>query len=298
MSVTAVILNWETPAMTERAARALLENGVDGSRIVIVDNGSRDGSAGALSEALPAVRILALEENRGFAAGNNAGAEALPADVYLFVNSDAFAQAGAVDALVAALQGRVGLAVPRLQNEDGSHQPNVVPPTTLARELLRSSGLSRFFNTPAWSTHWAHDRARAIDCAIGAVVAVRADAWDDLGGFDERRFMYAEDLDLFWRARNRGWTIWFEPRSRFVHVGGATAARRWTSATRAAAVASAEAEMIRAHTPPLAAGATLAVMAVGSAARAVVRRAVGQRAAAAALAAFARGYARGALRLE
>jgi GT2 family glycosyltransferase len=289
---TAVVLNWRTAELAERAALALVADGIPPGRVVVVDNGSGDGSVERLTEALPGSIVLALPENLGFARANNEGARRLPADAYLFVNSDAFVHdAGSVERMLKRGESSA-LVVPRLLNEELTLQKNVVPRSTIAVELVRASGLSRLVRSPRWSTHWDHAHARKIDCAIGAVVLVRADAWADLHGFDERRFMYAEDLDLFWRARERGWPIWFEPSATFVHLGGASAARRWSSPERATHVASAEAEMIRAHTTRSAAAANLSVMAVGTAVRAALARLTGKRERARELAALTRGYLR------
>jgi N-acetylglucosaminyl-diphospho-decaprenol L-rhamnosyltransferase len=295
-SVTAVVLNWRTADLTERAVRALIADGVPASRIVVVDNGSGDGSAERLRTAFADARILALGENRGFAAANNAGAAELRGAAYLFVNSDAFVhRPGSVSALLRRLDAsRAGLAVPRLRNPDLSLQPNVVPPSAPTVELIRTSGLSRFVPNrlrPGWSTHWDHATARRISAAIGAVVVVRADAWSALGGFDERRLMYAEDLDLFWRARTCNWEIWFEPAAEFVHLGQGTTNRYWRSVDRAARVAEAEAELIRTHMRPARARLTLAIMALGVGVRAAARRLRGDRERAHELAALARGYA-------
>src|SRR6202007_694727 len=106
----------------------------------------------------------------------------------------------------------VGIAVPRLLNEDLTLQPNVMPLSRPLPELVRASGLSGLVPNrfqPSLGTHWDHARSREIQPAIGPVLLVRAEAWHKLGGFDEQRFMYAEDLDLFWRAARLGW------RSRF-----------------------------------------------------------------------------------
>ena len=290
VTLTAVVLNWRTPDLAERAARALIDDGIPAERVVVVDNGSGDGGAERLGAALPGTVVLPLRENVGFARANNEAAKQLPGDAYLFVNSDAFVHArGSVDRMLERTAA-AAIVVPRLLNEDLTLQPNVVPRTTVAVELVRASGASRLVASPHWSTHWDHASARAVDAAIGAVVLVRADAWDDLGGFDERRFMYAEDLDLFWRARERGWPIWFEPSATFVHLGGASATRRWSSPERAARVASAEAEMIRAHRPAAAATVTLGVMAAGTAARAGLAVARRNRERARELAALTRGY--------
>lgn len=295
-NTTAIVLNWRTPDLTGRSVRALVRDGVPSERIVVVDNGSGDGSAERLRRGFPDTRLLALTDNRGFAAANNAGAADLPGAAYLFVNSDAFVHLpGSAGALLRRLEApRAGLVVPRLRNPDLTLQPNVVPPSAPAVELVRTSGLSRFVPNdlrPGWSTHWDHGKARRIAAAIGAVVAVRADAWAELGGFDERRLMYAEDLDLFWRARNHGWEIWFEPAAEFVHLGQGTTKRHWGGGERAARVAEAEAELIRTHMPPARARVTLAIMALGVAARAAARRLRGDREHARELAVLARGYA-------
>src|SRR5687768_5589281 len=118
--LTAIVLNWHTPELTERAVRRLIDDGVAPERIVIVENGSGDGSAERLRDALPSCRMLALESNVGFARGSNLGADSLPADAYLLVNSDAFvARPGSVAKLATALDDpAVGLAVPKLLNED------------------------------------------------------------------------------------------------------------------------------------------------------------------------------------
>ena len=174
-ALTAVVLNFRTPELTVRAARALIADGLPAQRLVVVDNASGDDSVKLIEGALPGSIVLELPESRGFAAGNNAGAERLPGDAYLFVNSDAFAEAGAVDTLLARLDtGRAGLVVPRLRNEDGSLQRNVVPRTSLARELTRASGAGLVLRHPGWSTHWAHDEPRRIDWWSSGVQLVSA----------------------------------------------------------------------------------------------------------------------------
>jgi GT2 family glycosyltransferase len=190
-----------------------------------------------------------------------------------------------------------GLVVPRLRNEDLTLQPSVVPTSSPLPELVRASGLSRFVPDrlqPSLGTHWGHGESRPVQAAVGAVIAARADAWEALRGFDERRFMYAEDIDLFWRARELGWEVRFVGEAEFVHLGGASTGRRWTDPQRAERVARAEAEMIRGHLPRGRAALTLALMAAGVGGRALVHRLRGDRAAAETMAAWFRGYSSGA----
>jgi GT2 family glycosyltransferase len=297
-ALTVVVLNWRTPDYTVRAVRSLCEDGSPSHRIVVVDNGSGDGSAERLSRELPAeCTLLALSENVGFACGNNQGARALPGEAYLFVNSDAVVHApGSVARLTQALADpAVGIAVPRLRNEDLTLQPSVVPISTPLPELVRASGLSRFVPNrlqPGLGTHWDHGSSRRIEAAIGAVLLVRGTTWNALGGFDERRFMYAEDIDLFQRSAKSGWEARFVAEAEFVHFGGASSRQRWGEPERAERVARAEAELIREHLGPVRGPVTVALMAAGVGARATLHRLRGDRDAAEVQASWFRGYLR------
>jgi GT2 family glycosyltransferase len=295
--LTAVVVNWRTPDQTRRAVAALVANGVPPERVIVVDNGSGGGDAEALGLAFDRSTVLPLPENVGYGAACNAGARSLPAAAYLLVNSDAFAQPGSVAALVAALgDPHVGIAVPRLVNEDASLQASVVPLSTPLPELVRASGLSRFVPNrlqPRLGTHWDHSSSRRIQAAVGAVLLVRGEAWVELGGFDERRHMFAEEHDLFWRAAKAGWAAQFVAEAEFVHLGGASTARRWIESERAARVAEAETAVIRTHLSRLQAALTIGLMALGVGARSVVYRALGHSQAASTQAAWFRGYVHG-----
>ena len=206
-SLTVVIPNWETPDYTVRSARALIADGVPADRLVIVDNGSRDESAERFSRELAECRLVTLSENIGYARAANAGAAALEGEAYLIVNNDAFVErAGTIGRMLEVLaRDRTGIVVPRLLNPDGSLQPTARPFDTPAVALVRASGLSRLIPNrwqPRWSTHWDHARSQAICAADGAVMLVRGDAWNELGGFSPTSYMYAEDTDICWRAVN------------------------------------------------------------------------------------------------
>jgi N-acetylglucosaminyl-diphospho-decaprenol L-rhamnosyltransferase len=265
------------------------------ARIVVVDNGSADGSYERFREEIPGCVLVRLEENIGFARASNVGARALAGDGYLFVNSDAFVhRPGSVRRLLAALDDpRVGIAVPRLLNVDLTLQPNVVPAMSPLVALVRASGISRFIPNrwqPGWSTHWDHASSREIQAADGAVLLVRGETWRELGGFDERELMYVEDLDLAWRTRRLGWKVWFVHDAEFVHVGrGSTA---WDSPHRAERIGMAEGEWIRRTMSPLAARATLAFIQAGLIGRIAVFAALGNRDATEAFRGSLRGYAR------
>jgi GT2 family glycosyltransferase len=295
-AITAVIINWRTPQYTIRAAQALIDDGVPASRIVIVDNDSGDGSPEAIERALPDCVLLQMGENAGFARGNNAGARRLPArEAYLLVNSDAFVhRQGTVARLLMALhEPGVAIAIPRLLNEDLSLQPTVMPFHGPLPALVRASGLSRLAPNelqPRLGTHWDHAVTRDVDTAIGAVLAVRADVWDQLRGFDDRLFMYVEDHDLFLRTRERGWRTRFVADAEFVHLGGVSSAQVWADAQRAYRIARAEVDLLALHMGPGRRALTVALMAGGHGARALWFRARGDQDAARTQAAWLRGY--------
>ncbi|HEU0304877.1 MAG TPA: glycosyltransferase family 2 protein [Gaiellaceae bacterium] len=294
-SLTAVVLDWNHADLAIRSVKGLLGEGVPARRIVVVDNGSTDENWQRLSSQVGSCRLVRLDENVGFARGNNAGARALDGSAYLFVNSDAFVhRRGSVSALVRALdRPDVGAVVPRLLNEDLTLQPSVVPAHRPSNALARASGLSRFIpNTlqPHWSTHWDHGSSRVIECAVGAVMLVRGPLWHELGGFPETGFMYAEDLELCLAVSRRGWKVWFESEAEFVHVGGGSTSARWDDEARAERVGRANAALIRSSLSPLAARLTLAFTRLGLAGRLGIEKLARNRAAAAEYRGALRGY--------
>ncbi len=293
--LTVVVVNWGTPDLTIRCVRALLGDGVPASRIVVVDNGSSDNSHKRFQAEIPHCVLVRLPENVGYARAANAGARALEGTAYLFVNNDAFVQRqGTVDALRRELgRDSVGIVVPRILNEDLTLQPTVGPPHTPGVSLLLASGLSRLVPNrwqPRWSTHWDHSESRAIRSASGVVVLVRRDVWEALRGFHEGTMLYAEDIDLCWRACNGGWRIWFTTEAEFVHLRSGTTSGHWGDARRAELIGRAEAAMVRRNLSPASSGLALSFVKAGLALRAIVFAGLGRREAAAGVRGALRGY--------
>jgi GT2 family glycosyltransferase len=266
-----VVLDWNLPDHAIRCVRSIIDDGVPPERVVVVENDPTARTWSRISELNGCVRVR-IGENVGFARANNLGASALPGTTYLFLNNDAFVgKAGSVKALLAALeQPDTGLAVPRLLNEDGTLQPSVVPFTTPGVAAVRASGVSRLIPNrwqPRWSTHWDHASSRAIEAATGAVMAVDSAAWEQLGGFRETSFMYAEDIDLCWRLHDLGWTTRFVAESEFVHLGGSSSSLRWSDPERGERIGRSEAHIIRENLPSLSAQRSITIMRLGLTAR-------------------------------
>jgi N-acetylglucosaminyl-diphospho-decaprenol L-rhamnosyltransferase len=294
-AATVVVVNRDLPELTMRCVRALVEDGVDAARIVVVENGSTEESTALMREAFPDAQVLRLEKNVGYARAANQGAKLLQGDRYLFVNNDAFVhRPGSVRRLLASLdRDRVGLAVPRLVNEDLTLQPSVVPISNPANAFLRATGLSRFVPNrwqPSWGHHWDHASSRPIGAANGAVLAASAELWEELGGWVERELMFAEDLDLCWRTAKRGRLVWFDAESEFVHLGNTSGRREWSDRRRSELVGRAEGALIRSELPRAQAEATVFFLCVGLVARMGFFALKGESAARSSLAGLLSGY--------
>ena len=226
-SVSAVIVHFRTPDETVRAARAVAET--FRCPIVVVDNASSDGIADRLAAQAPRTRVVAEPENRGYGAACNRGAAETAGAYLLFLNSDAFVAPGAVEALVAALERDPGAAVvgPRLVNPDGTLQLSICRLPTPWRIFCESSGLAglaggRGLLRGHWKTLEDHARPQAVESLTGAALLIRRSAFEEVGGFDEEYFLYAEETDLLTRLRQAGHRILFAPEAEVVHIGGAS----------------------------------------------------------------------------
>ena len=239
--VDVIVVTWNTAELTASALRSLLDSdqGVP-IRVLVHDNGSDDGTADALARSVPEADVERGTANLGFAAGVNRALRRSTAPWVFLLNSDAWPEPGAIGALVAAAERNPNAAAvaPRIERPDGTleHSTHPFPSVRLAWLLATRNGRiaperGEELMLEGW---WKHDRARRIDWAVGAALLIRREALDDVGGLDERFFMYTEDVEWAWRARRRGWEIVFEPSAVVRHVGNASGEKRYGGArTRA-----------------------------------------------------------------
>jgi GT2 family glycosyltransferase len=199
--------------------------------VVVVDNASTDGSARAAAAAYPEIRLIETGENRGFAAGVNVGIRATAAPLVFVLNPDAEVSAGSLAAFaeVASEHPRVGAIGPLVRNPDGTiySTGRVVPSLGTA---VAHAFLGPFLPGNRWSRSyrmedWDRVSAREVDWISGSAMLLRREALDRVGLLDERFFLYAEDVDLFTRLRNAGWSILFTPELEVTHEGGVSTGR-------------------------------------------------------------------------
>jgi GT2 family glycosyltransferase len=192
---------------------------------VIVDSGSTDGTPDAIEERWPGIEVMRLP-NVGFAAGNNAGFRVARGRYLLALNPDTLVRWGRFRALVDALdaQPRTGAASVIQEESDGSLQsirrdPSVGRALSEALMLRKLPGCRHLQERELDQSVYAQERR--ADWLVGAVLVLRREVIDDVGGFDERFFMYSEEADLCRRIRAAGWDVRHLPVMRILHFGGA-----------------------------------------------------------------------------
>lgn len=229
----AVVVNYEAgEALTACVASLLADVSAGGSPdVVVVDNGSSDGSVATLRGAWPDVRVVDAGGNVGYAAAANRGIAATTASVVAVCNPDLVVRPGTAAALVSVFADpTVGAAGPRVLNPDGSTYPSARRDPALV-DAVGHAVLGRVWpRNPCTRRYRELDAdpavARDVDWASGAALWFRRDAIEGIGGWDEGYFMYLEDVDVGWRLRRAGWRVRYEPGGVVVHHQGLSTDRQ------------------------------------------------------------------------
>jgi len=197
--------------------------------VIVADNGSVDGTTGAVRAAAPAVRLIELGANRGFSYANNKAIHAARGRYVLLLNPDTVAGPGSIDDLVAFADAdpAIGVVAPRLLNADATDQGTARAfPTPAAALFGRHSLLTRLFPNNRWSRRYLVGRQHTgdapfeIDWVSGACMLVSRRAIDAAGSLDEGFFMYWEDADWCRRIKRSGYRVFCVPSARVVHLDG------------------------------------------------------------------------------
>jgi GT2 family glycosyltransferase len=230
------VVTWNSRDITVAALHRLLEAAGDCDiRLLVRDNASSDGTAEAVADAFPEATVDAGTENLGFAGGMNLLIERSDAPWFFPLNSDAWPEPGCLSTLVATAEEHPGAAAvaPLLLRPDGSLEHSTHPFPSLRVAAVTASGVQRWMSGRARQMMlegaWMHDASRPVDWAVGAALLMRRQALDDIGLFDDRYFMYVEDLEWCWRAHAKGWQIWFERAAVVRHIGNVSGAARYGS---------------------------------------------------------------------
>ena len=200
------------------------------AEVVVVDNDSSDGSVAALRGAHPEVTVVTAGDNLGYARAANLGIAATATPVVSVLNPDTVLRPGAAAAALGRFdrEARVAAVGPTLLNPDGTVYPSArsVPSVAdaVGHGLLWFVWPSNPFTRRYRQVDADAGRPRDVDWVSGAAVWLRRSALDQVGGWDERYFMYVEDVDLCWRLRRAGWRVVYEPGAVVEHLLGVSTA--------------------------------------------------------------------------
>lgn len=223
MKVAVVILNYNGASMLAKFLPSVIEYS-PGAGIVVADNASTDDSVAVLRESFPAVRLIQLDRNYGFADGYNKALEQVDAEYFLLLNSDVEVTDGWLEPLLSFME-RTPDAVACQPKILAYKQKTHFEYAGAAGGFIDRYGYpycrGRIFDTVE-EDKGQYDDVRRVFWATGAAMMVRSDAFRKAGGFDGRFFAHMEEIDLCWRMLARGGEIYVVPQSRVYHVGGAT----------------------------------------------------------------------------
>ncbi len=229
--ISAIIVSWNVREKLRACLASLVaaRHPAYDLRVTVVDNASSDGSAEMVSIEFPEFDLIVNEQNVGFVRANNQARRRHAADYYLLLNPDAELGEDTLVELVAALEDDATLAAvgPRLLNSDGSEQSSrrAFPrPVTM---VLESTVLQRWFGRSHLLRDFYRETAPAsvpqeVDWLVGACLLVRSSALAAGSLFDERYFMYSEEVDLCRRLKQAGWRVRYLPQVSVVHHEGAS----------------------------------------------------------------------------
>lgn len=228
LDLSVSVVSYRTPTLLKQCLEAIsAERAGLAIEVTVVDNASGDGSAEMVNEQFPWVRLIGNDRNLGFAAAHNQALRSASGRYWLVLNSDAAPSPGALRSLLDFLDVQPGVAVagPRLRYPDGTVQPSRRRFPTLATLFLESTQLQRLSQSnQVLRRYYVADRSddelQDVDWLVGACLCVRAAAAREVGLFDERFFMYSEELDWCRRFRAAGWRVVYVPAAEVIHFEG------------------------------------------------------------------------------
>jgi len=225
VDLSVVIVSYNTRRLLEECLASIYARTREVAfQVIVVDNNSADGSAELVRAAFPQVRLICNSENRGFAAANNQGFRIAEGRYILMLNSDTLILEGALQKVVRYLdeQPKAAIAGCMLLNSDGSLQKSVRSFPTVWNLFCEASFLYRIFpDTVAFGrfymTYFKYDSDQEVDWVSGAFLMFRRSILDQLDGLDEQYFMYTEETDFCYRAKQSGFSCWFVPTAQIIH---------------------------------------------------------------------------------
>jgi hypothetical protein len=226
MDLSIIIVNWNTKNFLFQSLKSMdptlktME-----AEVIVVDNGSTDGSAPAVRQEFPAVSVIENGRNLGFAKAVNQGVQRASGRYLLLLNPDTQVKNGAIERLMAFMDAhpRAGISGAQLLNPGGAKQNSIANFPSLATELLNKSLLRRLSPEKFPGKERIYSEPVDVDSVIGACMMVRREALDQVGLLDEDYFLFLEETDWCYRMKGAGWKVYHVPDAEVYHFQGKSA---------------------------------------------------------------------------
>ena len=225
--VDIVIVNWNTSNLLEECINSINESCIDiVESVIVVDNNSSDSSATRINNNYDInLNIIFEKQNHGFGKSCNLGAKFSNADYILFLNADARVDKYTIQELVAFMEKKesqnIGICGPQLFNKENNVEKTCSRFPSILNQVVELFGL--YFFLPKLGKRmrdFSHLESKEVDQIIGAFFLIRKPLFDELNGFDERFFLYMEEVDLSYRSNKLGYKSYFYHKAKAIHEGG------------------------------------------------------------------------------
>ncbi len=223
-----ILVCWNNKDYLKPCLQSLRDGHLEtGYRVVVVDNGSTDGSQAMLKEEFPDVEIIQNDKNVGLSRASNQGIEITQGKYVLLLNNDTLVDGSGLDTLVEYLDTHpeTGAVGGKLLNPDGSFQAGYANFSTIGEEFLIATGIGGVL-WPGYPSHKDVVQATRVDWMSSACLLLRRAALDRIGLLDEEYFIYGDEADLQYRLKKAGWECVYLPKVTTVHFGGRSM-NRW-----------------------------------------------------------------------
>lgn len=238
--LSVVFVNYQSGPLLKVALDALVGSLRPGSfEILIVNNDAAADLQPVKAHNWPATRVIQNASNLGFGAAANAAYRESLGEFVLLLNPDVRAEPGAVDRLIRTLESHAdaGIVLPQLRNPDGVLQYSCRQFYSYSSLMMRRGPWKPLFESHSvvkahLMEDWDHSSLAEVDWGLGAAMLVRRGAVPQTGLFDERFFLYFEDVDLCLRMRQSGWKVLYEPAAIMIHQHRRDSARSWSILAR------------------------------------------------------------------
>jgi len=226
MDVSIIIVNWNTKEYLLQCLGSIYQfvKGLE-KEVIVVDNGSIDGSMVAARKRFPETMFIENQINLGFAEANNQALSLSKGKYILLLNPDTRMKEGNIESLLSFMDSHpeAGIVGAQLLNPDGSKQNSIANFPSLATELLNKSLLRWLFPEKFPGKEKDYPEPFEVDSVIGACMMVRRDALNQVGLLDEDYFLFLEETDWCYRMKRAGWKIYHVPQAEVYHFQGKSA---------------------------------------------------------------------------